>query len=521
MTPPEALEDALGRLRARFLALTGWRRAAALILLGAVAALALPPFHILPLLILAFPPLFWAIEASARLRGAFWSGFWFALGHFTAGLYWIAHSMLLDPLRFGWMIPFAVCGLAALLGLFVGAAALATRAWPRAGASRIIVFAVAWVVGEWLRGWVMSGFPWNLIGYSWAVFDPMMQPASIVGAYGVGFVTVLVATMPATMAGPKGRLLPTILAVCVLVATAGFGFWRLAGANSETVPDVRLRIVQPNIAQTLKNDPELRQTNFERHLALTLETAGFDNITHVIWPEAAVPYLIERSPEVAAYLTRAIPPGGLLLTGAVRAEPVDGAVERIYNGLSALDETGTRLATADKYHLVPFGEYVPLRGTFPFLSKLTPGNLDFTPGPGPVTVRLPGLPPFSPLICYEVIFAADVVDPADRAGWLLNLTNDGWFGISTGPHQHFAAARFRAVEEGLPLVRAANTGISAIVDGWGRIVERTSLGEMAVLDGDLPVALSPTPYARWGNFPVALLFMVALGLAWALPRGSR
>ena len=170
---------------------------------------------------------------------------------------------------------------------------------------------------------------------------------------------------------------------------------------------------------------------------------------------------------------------------------------------------------------MPFGEYVPLRGTFPFLSKLTPGNLDFTPGPGPVTVRLPGLPPFSPLICYEVIFAADVVDPADRAGWLLNLTNDGWFGISTGPHQHFAAARFRAVEEGLPLVRAANTGISAIVDGWGRIVERTSLGEMAVLDGDLPVALSPTPYARWGNFPVALLFMLALGLAWALPRGSR
>ena len=521
MTPPSAMPDALGRMRARFLALAGWRRATSLGLLGAIAALALPPFHLLPLLIVAFPPLFWAVESSARLRGAFWTGFWFALGHFTAGLYWIAHSMLLDPLRFGWMIPFAVCGLAALLGLFVGAAAAAARAWPHPGASRAIVFAIAWVMAEWLRSWVMSGFPWNLIGYSWAVFDPMMQPAAIVGAYGVGFVTVLAATMPATLAGPGRRIVPTIVATILLAAAAGFGFYRLGNAAFETVPDIRFRIVQPNIEQTLKNDPALRQTNFERHLALTLETPGYDGITHVVWPEAAVPYLIERSPEVAAYLARGVPPGGLLLTGAVRAEPVDGAVERIYNGLAVIDGSGTRLATADKFNLVPFGEYVPLRSLFPFLAKLTPGDLDFTPGPGPVTVRLPGLPPFSPLICYEVIFAADVADRADRAGWLLNLTNDGWFGISTGPYQHFAAARFRAVEEGLPLVRAANTGISAIVDGWGRIVERSRLGEMTVLDGELPVALSPTPYARWGNFPVALLLLLALGVAWVLPRGSR
>jgi apolipoprotein N-acyltransferase len=426
--------------------------------------------------------------------------------------------MLLDPVRFGWMIPFAVCGLAALLGLFVGAAAAAARAWPWSGASRAIAFAAAWIVGEWLRSWVMSGFPWNLIGYSWAVFDPMMQLAAIFGAYGVGFVTMLVATMPATLAGPDRRIVPTAIAAAALLAAGAFGVYRLADAALETVPGIRLRIVQPNIAQTLKNDPALRQANFERHLALTLETEGFDRVSHVIWPEAAVPYLIERSPEVGAYLTRAVPPGGLLLTGAVRAEPTDGPVERIFNGLAALDGTGTRLATADKFHLVPFGEYVPLRGLFPFIAKLTPGDLDFTPGPGPVTVRLPGLPPFSPLICYEVIFAADVVDGDDRAGWLLNLTNDGWFGISSGPHQHFAAARFRAVEEGLPLVRAANTGISAVVDGWGRIVRRSRLGETAVLDLELPVALSPTPYARWGNFPVALLLLAALGLAWRLPR---
>jgi apolipoprotein N-acyltransferase len=518
MNPSSAVTKALTRLRERCLALAGWRRALVLALLGAVAALALPPFHALPLLAVGFVPLFWMIEASARRRGAFWTGFWFALGHFTFGLYWIAHSMLLDPLRFGWMIPFAVCGLAALLGLFVGAATAASRAWPRPGASRAIAFAVAWVVAEWLRSWVMSGFPWNLIGYSWAIFDPMMQPAAIFGAYGVGFATVLAAAMPATLAGPGGRWLPTVLALLLLVAAGCFGFFRLERAEGEMVPDVRLRIVQPNIAQTLKNDPELRQSNFERHLELTIETDGFDRITHVIWPEASIPYLLERSPEVGAYLARTVPAGGLLLAGAVRAEPADGPVERIFNSLAVLDDAGTRLATADKFHLVPFGEFVPLRSLFPFIAKLTPGNLDFTPGPGPVTVRVPGLPPFSPLICYEVIFAADVVDGDDRPGWLLNLTNDGWFGISTGPHQHFAAARFRAVEEGLPMVRAANTGISAVVDGWGRILVRSALGEPAVLDAALPVALSPTPYARWGNFPVALLLIAALGLAGRIGR---
>ena len=511
----------IDRSRAWFLALAGWRRVLALVLLGAAATMALPPFHLLPLLFVAFVPLFWMIEGSARLRGAFWTGFWFALGHFTLGLYWIAHSMLLDPLRFGWMIPFAVCGLAALLGLFVGAAALAARAWPFPDTSRAIVFACAWVVAEWLRSWVMSGFPWNLIGYSWAVFDPMMQPASLVGAYGVGFLTVLAASMPATLAGPRGRIVPTVAALLVMGIAAAYGIVRLSEATVETVPDVQLRIVQPNIPQSLKNDAELRQMHFERHVRMTLETPGYDAVTHVLWPESSIPWLVERHPEVAAYLTRVVPEDGLLLAGATRAEPLEGDIERIFNGLTVLDKAGVRLATSDKFHLVPFGEYVPLRGLFPFIAKLTPGNLDFTPGPGPVTLRVPGLPPLSALICYEVIFAGDVVDPANRPGWLLNITNDGWFGISTGPHQHFAAARYRAVEEGLPLIRAANTGISGVIDGWGRIVERTHLGEPAVLDTGLPVALSPTLYARWGNFSVAILLGMAMAVAWAIGRRFR
>ncbi|MDZ4735290.1 MAG: apolipoprotein N-acyltransferase [Rhodospirillaceae bacterium] len=514
-----AHRQTLTGLPARLAGLTGWRRVLLLSLLGAGAAVALPPFHVLLLLIVAFVPLFWMIEAAARIRGAFWTGFWFALGHFTFGLYWIAHSMLLDPLRFGWMIPFAVCGLAALLGLFVGAAAAITRAWPWPGASRAIVFAIAWVVAEWGRSWVMGGFPWNLIAYSWAAIDEMMQPAALVGAYGLGFVTVLAATMPATIASADARvalgrrLRPTLFAAALLALAGGFGIWRLAGADIVMVPDVTLRIVQPGIPQTLKNDPAARQANFERHRTLTLETPGFERITHVLWPEASVPYLIEREPGIGAFLASAVPPGGYLLAGAVRGEPDSGTIERIFNGLSAIDPNGVRVATGDKFHLVPFGEYVPLRAWFPFIAKVTPGSLDFTPGPGPVTVRLPGLPAFSPLICYEVIFAGDVVDDTDRPDWLLNLTNDGWFGISTGPHQHFAAARFRAVEEGLPLVRAANTGISGVVDAWGRIVLRTGLGDEAVVDSGLPTALPATPYARWANLAPVLLLLAALVVA--------
>jgi apolipoprotein N-acyltransferase len=523
--PSKALSGLPGRLAG----LAGWRRILSLTFLGALAALALPPFHALPLLVVAFVPLFWMLEAAARIRGAFWTCFWFALGHFTFGLYWIAHSMLLDPLRFGWMIPFAVCGLAALLGLFVGAAGAVARAWPRSGAARVIVFAIAWVVAEWLRSWVMSGFPWNLIGYSWAAVDGMMQPAAIVGAYGLGFLTVLVATMPATIATGGadldrtghdrfGRWRPTAISIALLALVGGFGLWRLAGAEVAMVPDVMLRIVQPGIPQTLKNDPAERQANFERHRTLTLETPGYEGITHVLWPEASVPYLIEREPGIGAYLAAAVPPGGYLMAGALRGEPETGALERLYNGLSAIGPDGRRVATGDKFHLVPFGEYVPLREWFPFIAKVTPGNLDFTPGPGPVTIDLPGLPPFSPLICYEVIFAADVVDAANRPAWLLNLTNDGWFGISTGPYQHFAAARFRAVEEGLPLVRAANTGISGVVDPWGRVVLRTALGEQAVIDTGLPAALPATPYARWANLALALLLLAALGVAISLGR---
>jgi len=239
----------------------------------------------------------------------------------------------------------------------------------------------------------------------------------------------------------------------------------------------------------------------------------------VIWSETANPFPLERFPDVRAAIGSVAPAGGLVITGVLRTDPPTGQPQQVWNSLAAVDHAGTVVATYDKSHLVPFGEYVPLHRLLPFISKFTPGIMDFSAGPGRQTLRLPGLPPVGPLICYEVIFPGEVVDRSDRPQWLLNLTNDGWYGISAGPYQHFAMARLRAVEEGLPLVRAANTGISGVVDAYGRVLARTQLGTVAVLDVDLPrPAPELTTYARFGNATLGVLLALAALVGVALRR---
>jgi apolipoprotein N-acyltransferase len=287
------------------------------------------------------------------------------------------------------------------------------------------------------------------------------------------------------------------------------GLWRLAHAQAPQ-PGPTIRIVQPNIAQSLKMDVDDRPNQVATLLRLTLETPGFEKVKAVIWPESAVDYLLEREPELRSILTRAVPKDGVLITGVLRGDPATGPLREIWNSLAVLDSSGRIIGTADKFHLVPLGEYVPLRGIFPFINKLTPGSMNFSAGPGPRTLHLPGLPPISPLICYEVIFPGAVVDPKDRPGLLVNITNDGWFGTSTGPSQHFATARFRAVEEGLPLLRAANTGISAVVDAYGRVEQRSEMVVEAVIDSPVPGALPATPFARLGLLTVIPLILAAM-----------
>jgi apolipoprotein N-acyltransferase len=318
--------------------------------------------------------------------------------------------------------------------------------------------------------------------------------------------------MPAALADP---LVPRRTAIGCLAGFAGLfaamgvaGHVRLNQASDATVPGVRLRIVQGNISQHEKRSTDMRLANFIKYLRLSATYAQAP-VTHVIWPETAVPFALEQSPDFLRAIAEVTPAGGLTLTGALRWSERPGTKPEVFNSLAVIDDAGSVVATYDKFHLVPFGEYMPLRDVLP-LEPVAAGALDFSAGPGPRTLRLPGLPAVSPLICYEAIFPAAVTERNDRPEWLLNVTNDGWYGKTAGPHQHLAISRVRAVEEGLPLVRAANTGISAIVDSYGRLVAYLGLGEEGVLDGSLPSPIKPTPYARFGD--LFFLCLLASGL---------
>jgi apolipoprotein N-acyltransferase len=355
----------------------------------------------------------------------------------------------------------------------------------------------------------------------------MSQSVALFGAYGLSFVTVLAMVAPAALAGigagssMRRPVAGVVLLSGVLVLCGIGGAVRVALAPSSaaeaTVPGVRLRLVQANIDQRMKWDEGERLKILHKYLALSTQP-GAAPITHLVWPETALPYFLSTDPELLRILGGIVPRGGLLLTGAVRATPPDVRPLQIWNSVHAIDDQGRIVATYDKVHLVPFGEYVPLRHILP-IDKITPGMMDFSSGPGPRTLELPGLPPASPFICYEAIFpGALVAHTTPRAQWLLNVTNDAWFGDSAGPRQHFASARLRAIEEGLPLVRAANTGISAVVDPYGRELARLGLGREGVLDSPLPVGLSPTPYARLGDWALLILMAAASVLMLTLRR---
>lgn len=513
--------------------LHGWHRLAAAALAGMLAVLALPPVHAVPVLLIALPALLWLLDGVRSGRGAFVLGWAFGIGYFVAGLYWIANALLIDVARFGWMIPFAVGGLSAALAVYPGLVALGVhRFGGHRGGGRVLVFAGLWTLMEGLRGWALTGFPWNPLGTVWMPVDAVVQSAAWVGVYGLTFLTVVVSAMPAVAGWSRGwpAWRPVAAAIGLLAVVAAAGAVRLPSEPVPTVPDVRLRLVQPNIPQAEKWQADRRLDNLRRHVALSRTPApSGPPPTHVIWGETAVPYPLDgRRDDVRDLIAVALEdrpgpdmgPETAVITGAVRVTPPGAEPYRVWNSLIAVDGDGTVRAVYDKAHLVPFGEYVPFRDVLP-LDKITPGSTDFSAGPGPRTVMFPGLPPASPLICYEVIFPGAVTDPEVRPAWLLNVTNDGWYGVSSGPYQHFATARLRAVEEGVPLVRVANTGISAIVDPYGRVLARVGLAEAGVADGPLPQSLPPTLFARLGNLvPLGLAALAVAGGA-AIGRGRR
>jgi apolipoprotein N-acyltransferase len=490
-------------LRAR----RGWRRYALACAYGALSSLAYAPADAVPVLWIAFPALIFLLQSTKDWHRAFALGWCFAFGFFVFDLYWTAVSMFVDISHFWWAVPFAFFGLPAVFALYYGMAAAVAQKIGLRGAGGTTIFALLWFLADYARGHLFTGFPWNIEGYAWADFLPMLQIASLIGIYGLTLLTLAAACLPACLAETETPKRNRILVTGSLILLALIAIWggvRLAEAPNVVVPGVRLRLVQPNVQQELKWKPEEQEKNFARLLAITSEP-GEDQITAVIWPETASPFYLTLDEEHRKQVGALAPKNGAIITGVLRAE-VDPSGVHYYNSLVAVDDHAQIAAVYDKSHLVPFGEYMPFRQWIPAPALANLG-VDFSRGPGPQTLHAPGAPGFSPLICYEAIFPGAIINSRDPSQFLLNVTNDGWYGHTAGPYQHFAIARTRTVEEGLPLVRAANTGISGIIDSYGRIEARLGLGHSGYIDGDLPQALpAPTFFRQYGDGPLWLIF---------------
>ena len=522
------------KLRAAGLAIIltwGWKRAAIALIAGAASALAMAPFNAWPILFLTFSVAVWLIDGAAagRWRGvpaAALSGFWFGLGYFVPGLYWIGYAFFVDADTFAWLTPFAVLGLPAYLALFTAFGfALARLIWPR-DVSRVLALAVGLTITEWLRGHVLTGFPWNTFGYALSEPLALAQTFSLIGLWGMTFLSVAIFASPAVLidGSSRGRKpwRAPVAALVVLAAMLVFGTVRLSREPTRLVANVKLRIMQPNLQQDVRFNYSAKAAVMQKYLTLSdrasgPHSTGVSDANILIWPESAFPFFLTREADAMAQIADLLPKGTVLITGSVRAPelPPGVRITRAYNSIYLIDHDGSVLAVYDKLHLVPFGEYLPFQDLMEKLGfvQLTKVQGGFIPGTVRRTIDVPNAPRALPLICYEAIFPGNVVSRDDeRPGWIINVTNDGWFGFSTGPYQHLQQARMRSIEEGLPLVRAANTGISAVIDPVGRIVAQLGLGIEGVLDANLPQAIAPTIYARIGNGPAAVIVIVALAI---------
>jgi len=512
------------------------RRAIAACGLGAASVLAFAPLHAWPILFVTFGALIWLLDGchaqhallGERVKSAALVGFCFGFGYFLAGLYWIAEAFLVEPWRHGWLLPFVMTALPGGMALFFAAAAsLAMLLW-LPGAGRVFALAIAFGLAEFARGHVLTGLPWNLVGYGLLGNLPLMQLAALFGVYALSLIAVLLFTAPAAIFAPAqsrlagGRVMTALAGLFLVLLAAGFwwGERRLAAAEPADT-DLRLRIVQANIDQADKWRPENSEEIFTDYLNLT-KTGGpsaLDDVAIVIWPETAVPILLADVPEALSAIATAIPSGTTLMVGSARLvqeRDTQGALvrNRVYNSLLVIDDTGRVVGNYDKIHLVPLGEYLPFQDFLESLGmmQLTGVRGGFSVGTGSRLLNVRGLPVARPLICYEIIFPDEITQKGMRPQWLLNITNDAWFGSSAGPYQHFHQAQVRAVERGLPVARAANTGISAVIDPYGRVRAEIGLGETGVLDAKLPKAASPTLFTQFGIIlEMAVLALAAMG----------
>lgn len=468
-----------------------------LFLAGALTGLAFPPYGYWPLLFIIYPFFCFTLVKTTSKRHAFFRGWSFGFGQYIATLYWVSLAFISPGIELGWALPFLLIGLPLGLGLFTGLVGLLYKlVRPRQAhvdLISILLFTSLWSVGELIRGYALTGFPWNLMG---TVFweTPLFQSLAVWGIYGLSFITVFVITVPLLI-----RRNPLFSILTPLLIIGGLWWWgdmRLQNNPTKYHDGPYIRLVQAHIDQGVKWHPELAENHLKAHIDLSMQESA-KPLTHVVWPETAISYILNEEEEIRKKMTAFLPASAYLITGSIHyTRPPQ---ERLGNSLYVMNSHGDILATYAKQHLIPFAEYVPFRKYIP-MNKLVFGPIDYSPGEGLKTIHLENTPPFSPLICYEVIFPGEVVKDKPRPEWMLNLTNDGWYGLSSGPYQHLEITRMRTIEEGMPLVRSTNTGISAIIDSYGRLTVKLGLGEKGRIDGALPKSIERTIFAQGGKY---------------------
>ena len=495
---------------------------------GSSLMLAFAPFNFFIFCPISLSLIYLIIDKEDNLKQVFYRSFLFCFGFFVFGIYWICNSLLIDIGKYGWLIPFAITLIPALMALYFATLSyiyklLIKRFSISFTYKKIILFSVFWLIFEVVRSNLFTGFPWNLLGYVWLFNINFAQASSVFGIYGMSFFACLISLTPILFFQKNNNFRNKIFGfflIFLFFANYVFGAFYIDKNYQKNLPPLaKFRLVQANIAQKDKWLDEEKYQNFEKHVDLT-KSKSLDGIDAVIWSETSIPFVVDsQDPSIIQALSTAIPRDGYLLSGALRVEDKGEGDFKIWNSMFIFNENSVQ-NYYDKRHLVPFGEYVPLHKYLSFLfiddvvDKITGGGSGFSEGEGDkmISLKTPSQNnlSFNPLLCYEVIFSREVVDKNKIPDFFVNLTNDSWFGISSGPYQHLQSARMRAIEYARPLIRVAQTGITANINHFGEIVDKIGLSEKGIIDVDIYKNELLSIYAKYSQLPIEIVVICLL-----------
>ncbi|WP_208437766.1 apolipoprotein N-acyltransferase [Bartonella taylorii] len=525
MPPSKNNQAFLNNLTLFLFSVTGWKRQMWVFLCGALTSFALPPFYLTPLCFLTFPIFIILLDSIYTIKNnkkrfltyALSCGI-FGFSYFICSLWWMCNALLTDPVAFGWAVPFAIFGPPLYLSLYwFFAGFIVSLLWTK-GIARFFVLAFALGLAEWLRAILFTGFPWNALGYTAMPTPILMQLDAIVGLYGMNILAVLVYSLPTVLLTDEKKKTALFLCISLILIHSGFGFYRLnTAANTANAPknSYWVRIVQPSIQQNIKLSNTTREAIFATHMRLSATPTDDQNPKpdFIVWPEASIPYLLSDNSVTTMHIASLLKPKQWAIIGAIRAnnDPLNEQIQ-YFNTIAVINNKGNILNTSDKLHLVPFGEYLPYQN---LLEKIGLRALADTIGGYSAasvrrTVMMPNGFSYLPLICYEVIFPNEMTFKGPSPQAIINVTNDAWFGVTPGPYQHLQQAQLRAVELGIPLIRAANNGISAVIDSYGRIIVALQPNAIGIIDSPIPSPITPIGSNEYRIFSTFILFILML-----------